>query len=95
MKKISFKNLQLNDVDQLSREQLKSVLGGNSASMKGGRCDSDADCPVGDICDENKHLCYNNSTGYAVPCPTSDGSCITRDGVAGTCGNYGGIYGCH
>lgn len=32
MKKISFKNLNLKEVEQLSREQLKNVLGGLSGS---------------------------------------------------------------
>ncbi|QNL49826.1 rSAM-modified peptide [Olivibacter sp. SDN3] len=44
MKKISLKNLNLKEVEQLSREQLKDVFGG-SASASGtdsGTCDPDA-----------------------------------------------------
>lgn len=56
MKKISLKDLILNQVDQLSREQLKNVLGGYAGSSTGGAtttnahpcgtsdCTSDADC---------------------------------------------------
>lgn len=35
MKKISLKNLNLKEVDQLSREQLKNVLGGSSVGSEG------------------------------------------------------------
>lgn len=43
MKKISLKNLNLKEVQQLSREQLKDVLGGNFGSSTGsssGNCTS-------------------------------------------------------
>ncbi|MGE8428409.1 MAG: hypothetical protein ACN6O7_11055 [Sphingobacterium sp.] len=36
MKKISLKNLNLNEVDQLSREQLKNVLGGYTVGTSSG-----------------------------------------------------------
>lgn len=48
MKKISLKNLNLKEVEQLSREQLKGVLGG-FAGGAGGTDEgvSTADCPAG------------------------------------------------
>ncbi|WP_270087398.1 hypothetical protein [Sphingobacterium sp. SYP-B4668] len=100
MKKISLKNLNLKEVEQLSREQLKNVLGGwteGSSTDEGtdlpGDCTSDADCPSDKKCDTKLGKCYNNSTGYAVPCPTSDGKCVTRDGEDGTCDTVW-PYGC-
>lgn len=106
MKKISLKNLNLKEVEQLSREQLKNVLGGFTGGTGGtggtdpgtdlpGDCTSDSDCPEGKKCDTSLGKCYNNSTGYAVACPTPDGNCVTRDGTNGACGHVNGIYGCN
>ncbi|MCL7986601.1 hypothetical protein M8998_01480 [Sphingobacterium sp. lm-10] len=38
MKKISFKSLGVTEVEQLSRDQLKTVLGGSNGSGSGGQC---------------------------------------------------------
>jgi len=52
MKKISLKNLNLKEVDQLSREQLKNVLGGfmggtNGGGTEGGTEGGTTECPTG------------------------------------------------
>ncbi|WP_316820463.1 hypothetical protein [Pedobacter gandavensis] len=61
MKKISLKNLNLKEVEQLSREQLKDVLGGWTGSTTTGptqsgttaeycNCLSHDDCPSNMLC---------------------------------------------
>lgn len=53
MKKISLKNLNLNELEQLSREQLKNVLGGSTDGTDATvppeskcNCNSKVDCPT-------------------------------------------------
>jgi len=67
MKKISLKNLNLKEVEQLSREQLKDVLGGATAATRTGvvcnvRCESHSDCPS----DCNVCTNYGGSSGYCT-----------------------------
>jgi hypothetical protein len=45
MKKISLKNLNIQEVEQLTREQLKDVLGGFTAGTSGGTTGPEVTCP--------------------------------------------------
>lgn len=69
MKKISLKNLNLKEVEQLSREQLKNVLGGyadTSTSSGGGGCPTgQAKCTIGsdDLGCKTPYMCCHLS-GY-------------------------------
>jgi len=73
MNKISLKNLNLKEVEQLSREQLKSVLGGftgGTGGTEGGA--TTADCPAG----TTHCYCEGEYRGCRVPV-----SCISMCGV--------------
>lgn len=52
MKKISLKNLNLKEVEQLSREQLKNVLGGWADGTRTTYWDITVNCP-----DDMPHIC--------------------------------------
>lgn len=66
MKKISLKNLHLKDADQLSREQLKHVLGGYSNNTTA-PCNNDfitTDPCFENVFDQNGCFLYSRPTGY-------------------------------
>lgn len=83
MKKISLKNLNLNEVDQLSREQLKNVLGGYTVGTSSGitteKVTTNYDCN----CSSGKH-CFvsvaNNPTSDQIKQACE--SCCNPDEVA-------------
>jgi len=85
MKKISLKNLNLKEVEQLSREQLKNVLGGYTGGTRGGGDDPTATETEEDSCVK---ACGTGGRGQGD-------ACVTTDCEAGTCGYYMGIYGCN
>ncbi len=62
MKKLSLKNLKLNESNILERNQLKSVFGGyggyGSSCLEWRSCASDSDCP-----DENCSRCVDAGLG--------------------------------
>jgi natural product precursor len=76
MKKISLKNLNLKDVDQLSREQLKNVLGGYSNGTTGVYCDESLTTGVcvDSILDDKGCILYN------IPKPEGDYPCYFQNG---------------
>lgn len=58
MRKISLKNLNLKEVEQLSREQLKNVLGGSSGWIgDSGTTMPEADCSDGTACETDGTYC--------------------------------------
>jgi hypothetical protein len=74
MKKISLKNLNLKDVDQLTREQLKNVLGGYSNGTTGGFCNEDH--LTTHQCAEkvfDGKGCWVDNAWWAYPCSFPDG----------------------
>lgn len=72
MKKISLKNLNLKEVDQLSREQLKNVLGGWTGATTGGGTDGITTVPS--PCPSGKAKC--TIAGEDLGCQTPWWCCI-------------------
>ncbi|MBB2951299.1 hypothetical protein [Sphingobacterium sp. JUb56] len=84
MKKISLKNLNLKSVDQLSREQLKNVLGGYSSNNTTAitTCDNNSittgPC-IENIYDENNCFKYSKILGYECHFQNGDFYSCTTD----------------
>lgn len=78
MKKISLKNLNLKEVEQLSREQLKNVLGG----FTGGTGTDDGETTAED--DEDAK-CGKECTKHSQ-CPSNCPSCNSYTTSGGLCG---------
>jgi natural product precursor len=78
MKKISLKNLNLKEVDQLSREQLKNVLGGNiggtgtDETTTGGPSTTEDDKPCSGPCEKKVDGVLRSGTYQRK----TDGTCI-------------------
>ncbi|WP_316820461.1 hypothetical protein [Pedobacter gandavensis] len=88
MKKISLKNLNLKEVEQLSREQLKDVLGGWTGSTttgptQGGTTSPACNCNSKSDCAENKEKPQGCMTATCTAGTYSGGIC-GWDGTAGT-----------
>lgn len=75
MKKISLKNLDIKGIERLSREQLKTVLGGNVSSAVAEKCN----CNTSDDCRDTK------APECAADCDSSAGThyghCVAKQTV--------------
>ncbi|TJZ50049.1 hypothetical protein FAZ15_21760 [Sphingobacterium olei] len=74
MKKISLKNLNLKEVEQLSREQLKNVLGGFTGSSDEGTGGITGDETV-DVCEYVENLCCEGNAPSVKCTEISNYSC--------------------
>lgn len=77
MKKISLKNLNLDEVEQLSRDQLKNVLGGYSAGTTGAPayCAASCTCPSGYISN------VDGTSAYALTATCTGCAAVDNTGV--------------
>ncbi|WP_426791640.1 hypothetical protein [Sphingobacterium sp. WOUb80] len=79
MKKISLKNFNLKEIEQLSREQLKNVLGGyvpkaTDVTLPGDPTGTTTYAQSGTRCSSDQHLCKCKSGAeYCIP---SDMDCV-------------------
>lgn len=74
MKKISLKNLNLEEVEQLSREQLKNVLGGYIGGSDEGTGGETADETI-DVCQYVEYLCCQGNPPKVKCTEISNYSC--------------------
>lgn len=96
MKKISLKDINLNGIEQLSRDELKKVLGGFDGGYGGygdGGYGGVASCSAECYCPTGYRVKGSNETMYEVS-GSCEGGCVARDGVGVECTDIEGYVYC-